>query len=90
VRALARVVTPTGALRAGPALLVTIAGFAVALALTIGYVAHTRQQDDRRWCQLLSTLIAPQPAGPPATAQEARGRQITEQLDRLYHDLGCG
>lgn len=90
MEALKRVFTPTGALRAGPALLVTILGIGLALGLTIGYVAHSRARDDRRWCQLLGTFLAPQPAGPPATPQEARARQITEQIRQLYHQLGCG
>lgn len=83
------VFTPTGALRAGPALLVTVAGFALALGLTIGYVAHVRAQDDHRWCALLATLVAPQPTTPPATPQEARGRQITEAMKQLYREFGC-
>lgn len=82
--------TATGAIRAWASLLLVIVTFGVALGLTIGYVAHSRQRDDRRWCQLLSTFLAPLPAGPPATPQEVRGRAITEQIRQLYHQLGCG
>lgn len=81
--------TATGALRAGPALLVTVLGFALALGLTIGYVAHARSQDDRRWCALLGTLVQPQPTTPPVTPQEARGRQITAAMEQLYREFGC-
>ena len=83
------VFTPTGALRAWATTLMLILGFGLALGLTIGYVARTRHLDDRRWCALLGTLIAPQPTTPPATPQEARGREITEKIRKLYDDLGC-
>lgn len=71
-------------------ILTLILGFGLALGLTIGYVAHNRRQDDRRWCDLLGALITPQPTSPPQTPQEVRGRAITEQIRRLYGELGCG
>lgn len=71
-------------------ILTLILGFGLALGLTIGYVAHNRRQDDRRWCDLLGALITPQPTSPPQTPQEVRGRGITEQIRRLYGELGCG
>jgi hypothetical protein len=83
------VFTPTGAVRAWASILMVIVGFGLALGLTIGYVAKTRRDDDRRWCALLSMLVAPQPTTPPQTPQEARGRKVTEQIRKLYHDLGC-
>jgi hypothetical protein len=83
------VFTPSGAVRAWASILMVIVGFGLALGLTIGYVARARREDDRRWCALLSTLVTPQPTTPPQTPQEARGRKVTEQIRKLYHDLGC-
>lgn len=83
------VFTPTGAIRAWATILMLILGFGLALGLTIGYVAQTRRVDDRRWCALLGTLVTPQPTTPPQTPQEQRGRVVTEQIRRLYHELGC-
>jgi hypothetical protein len=45
-----RVFTPSGAVRAWASILMVIVGFGLALGLTIGYVAKTRREDDRRWC----------------------------------------
>jgi hypothetical protein len=45
VKARERILTPTGALRAGPALLTSVLGIALALGLTIAYVDRV---DDRR------------------------------------------
>jgi histone deacetylase complex regulatory component SIN3 len=84
------VLTPTGALRAAPALLLTVVAFGLALALTIGYVAAARARDDRRWCALLDTISQPQPSTPPQTPQEARGRRVTEQIRQLRTQFGCG
>lgn len=81
--------TPTGAIRAWATTFMVILGFGLGLGLTIGYVAKTRAEDDRRWCALLGTLVAPQPSTPPVTPQEVRGRRITEQINSLYHELGC-
>ncbi len=85
-----QVLTPTGAMHAWVVVLSLIVGFGLALGLTIGYVAHNRAQDDRRWCDLLGTLLAPQPSTPPQTPQEARGRKVTAEIERLYHEFGCG
>ncbi len=90
MKVLTHIFTPTGALRWPAAFLVTILGFGLALGLTIGYVAKTRTQDDRRWCDLLGTLVQPQPSSPPQTPQEVRGRRVTEQIRRLHDEFGCG
>jgi hypothetical protein len=83
------VFTPTGAVRAWASILMVIVGFGLALGLTIGYVAQTRREDDRRWCDLLGTFLTPQPTTPPQTPQEARGRLVTEKIRQLYHEFGC-
>lgn len=86
---LLRVITPTGAFNAWATVVMLIVGFGLALGLTIGYVAHNRHRDDQRWCALLGTLLTPQPSTPPQTPQEARGREITRQIEQLYAEFGC-
>jgi hypothetical protein len=56
---------------------------------SIVYANHVAQQSNRNWCALLNLLITPQPTTPPQTPQEARGRLITDQIQRLYREFGC-
>lgn len=86
---MSRLLTPTGAYRAWVTVVLAIASMAAAVGLTVAYSAQTRHRDDRRWCDLLSTLTTPQPAGPPATAQEERGRQVTAKIEQLSKEFGC-
>jgi hypothetical protein len=86
---LVHIFTPTGAIRAWATILMVILGFGLALGLTIGYVVDQQHKADARWCALLGSLVTPQPTTPPATPQEVRGRQITEQVRTLYREMGC-
>lgn len=83
------VVTPTGALRAWWALIICFVAAGVAVIFSVGYTVKANHDADRRWCDLLVTLDAPQPTVPPRTPQEARSRQIGAKLHRLRMDLEC-
>jgi hypothetical protein len=72
-----------------------VAIFALVVAAAVGvnsiiYANSVARQSNRNWCSLLELLITPQPSTPPQTPQEVRGRQITDQIRRLYQEFGCG
>jgi len=81
--------TPTGAMRAWWAIVITIVALVVAVLLSIGYTVDRQRRSDQRWCDLLGALIQPQPTTPPATPQEQRGRLVTEKIRQLYKEFGC-
>jgi hypothetical protein len=89
IKLLRYILTPTGALRATPAIIIVFISFTLALGMTITYVAKARHEDDRRWCELLTTLSQPQPTTPPLTPQEVRGRRVAEEINQLRRSFGC-
>jgi hypothetical protein len=46
--------------------------------------AEERRRQDRRWCDLLTSLDQPQT---PATTE--RGRELQRQVHQLRKDMGC-
>lgn len=75
--------------RALYALMLALVLSVVLAMLQIWYTNHVAEQNNRRWCALLGSLVTPQPTSPPVTPQEVRGRKITEQIRQLHRELGC-
>jgi hypothetical protein len=104
VRARERILTQTGALRAGPALLTSVLGIAVALLLTIGYVNRV---DNRREASARAAVEAQRRASEQSRAivcalvtanvrvyeetppSSAAGRNLAEAWVQLKAQLGC-
>lgn len=94
MKTLVRVFTPTGALRAWATVTMLIAGFGLALGLTIGYVGKVDRDAERRnversrdWCRIIVMLDDRNQKLPPAQDQE------TADFRAALHDLriskGC-
>jgi hypothetical protein len=94
VNALAKVLTPTGAMRAWATLLVVIAGFGLALGLTIGYVKKVDREAEvrnversRDWCRIIVLIDDRNQTLPPAADKD------TADFRQALHDLriskGC-
>lgn len=94
MRALARVLTPTGAIRAWATVLMLVLGFGLALGLTIGYVTKVDKAAERRnversrdWCRIIVMLDDRNQKLPPAQDKE------TADFRQALHDLriskGC-
>lgn len=91
-RLASHVLTPTGAMRAWPAVLLTAVGMGLAMILMFGYVRKVDQQNDQRdirrqreICGLLRAVAGPD-ASPPA---DARAAAIAAELHRYAHAIGC-
>ena len=94
MRAREWILTPTGALRAAPALLTSVLGIALALGLTIAYVARVDRAAEARnversrdWCRIIVMLDDRNQKLPPAQDRE------TADFRQALHDLriskGC-
>lgn len=94
MRALERVLTPTGAIRAWATVLMLVLGFGLALGLTIGYVTKVDKAAEARnversrdWCRIIVMLDDRNQKLPPAQDQE------TADFRAALHDLriskGC-
>ncbi len=94
MKPLARVLTPTGAMRAWATLLTVIVGFGLALGLTIGYVKKVDREAEARnversrdWCRILILLDDRNQKLPPSQDKD------TMDFRREIHDLriskGC-
>ena len=93
MNALAKVVTPTGAMRAWATLLAVIVGFGLALGLTIGYVKkvdadaeHRNLERSREICGLILVLDEAYQATPPTTPL---GRNVAAEIHAYRTRLGC-
>lgn len=104
VRARGWFLTPTGALRAGPQVLLSLVGIALALGLTIAYVHRV---DERRAASDRAARVAQQRAAEQTKAvvcsmilanvqvydetppQTAAGRNLAESWNQLKAQLGC-
>jgi hypothetical protein len=93
MRARDRILTPTGALRAGPAIWLSLLGIALAFGFTIAYVgrvaAAQRAEGERSRaavCALVNSNVAAYSETPPATAA---GRNIAASWVELKAQLGC-
>lgn len=104
MRARDRILTPTGALRVGPSLLLSVLGIALALGLTIAYV---QQVDARRVESDRAQRVAQQQAAEQTKAavcamilanvrvydetppSTAAGRNLAESWDLLAAQFGC-
>jgi type II secretory pathway pseudopilin PulG len=104
VKARDRIFTPTGALRAGPSLLLSVLGIALALGLTIAYV---QQVDERREQSARQAQEAQRRAGEQVRAaicsmilanvrvydetppQTLAGRNLADSWDALSVQFGC-
>lgn len=81
-----RFLTPTGAMRAWWALVVTIVSLCSAVGLSIGYTARSVQRSDRQWCELLRSLDQPLPSATPVTDRQ---RGIARQIHQIRVGKGC-
>ena len=90
----ARVLTPTGAIRAWPTAIMLILGVGLALGLTIAYVDKVDRAAERRnversrdWCRIIVMLDDRNQTLPPAQDQQ------TADFRAALHDLriskGC-
>ena len=93
MRALARVLTPTGAMRAWATVLMLMLGFGLALGLTIGYVTKVDQRAEQRnvertreICGLIVVLDDAYQQTKPTTAL---GQNIADEIHRYRLRLGC-
>lgn len=66
------------------AVAMVLASALLLVAFTVGYVGWQQQRNDRRWCDLLSSLDQPDV---PATTE--RGLEIQRQIHTLRLDLDC-
>ena len=94
MRALARVFTPTGALRAWATTVMLIAGFGLALGLTIGYVRKVDAEAERRnversreICGLIVLIDDRNQALPAAADPDTAAFRV--ELHRYRSALGC-
>jgi hypothetical protein len=78
--------TPTGAMRAWWAVVVTIVSLGAAVTLSIGYTAQAVRRSDQQWCELLRSIDVPLPSGSPATQ---RTRDFARQVHALRVKKGC-
>lgn len=88
------ILTPTGAFRAWATVTLLIAGFAVALGLTIAYVKQVDRDAERRniersrdWCRIIVMLDERNQKLPPAQDQETR--DFRAALHDLRISKGC-
>lgn len=93
MRALDRILTPTGAMRAWATILLLIVGFGLALGLTIAYVGkvdraaeHRNQERSREICGLITVLDDAYAETPPTTPV---GRHLADEIHRYRMRLGC-
>ncbi len=93
MKARERLLTPTGALRAWPAIWLSLLGIALAFGFTIAYVgrvaAAQRAEGERSRaavCSLVNANVAAYGETPPATAA---GQNIAESWVTLKGQLGC-
>jgi hypothetical protein len=93
MKAVQRLLTPTGAMRAWVTVTMLIVGFGLALGLTIGYVnkvdhaaEERNQQRARDICGLLVVLDDAYKQLPPTTQL---GRNIADEIHRYRVKLGC-
>lgn len=56
-------------------------------AAALGYSAHQRAEQDRRWCALLTTLD--EAYGTPPGPSTELGRRVAEEIHRLRVRFGC-
>lgn len=89
-----RILTPTGALRAAPALLTSVLGIALALGLTIAYVARVDRaaearnvQRSRDICGIIVLIDDRNQELPPATDPDTAA--FRAELHRYRLKLGC-
>ncbi len=54
---------------------------------SIGQQDQTERENDRRWCQLLTTLDEAYRATPP---QSPTGQRVAADIHSLRRELGCG
>ena len=94
MRALARVLTPTGAMRAWATVLMLVLGFGLALGLTIGYVTKVDKAAERRnversrdWCRIIVMLDDRNRTLPPAQDQQTADFRVA--LHDLRISKGC-
>lgn len=99
-----RILTPTGALRLGPSLLLSVLGIALALGFTIAYVARVdqrrvrsaqvaqqaqREQGEQTRAVVCRLIVAQVDAYAEQPPQTAAGRNIAETWAVLKLQLGC-
>jgi hypothetical protein len=105
VRPLQRVVTPTGALRAWPTILILILGFGLALGFTIAYVRKVDQDAERRnqqrardFCDVVMLIDdrnqrVPPKLPPNATVEQRQQYDVAVRFVAALHayrlKLGC-
>lgn len=104
VRARDRILTPTGALRVGPSLLLSLLGIALALGFTIAYVAKVDQRRvasdraqtveqqraaERTKAAVCSMILANVRVYDETPPSTAAGRNLAESWDQLKAQLGC-
>jgi hypothetical protein len=65
----------------------TAAGGVAYTSWSIGQQDRTERENDRRWCQLLTTLDDAYRAAPP---QSETGRRLAADIHQLRAELGCG
>lgn len=83
---MSRLVTPTGAMRAWWAVMVSILSLGAAVGLSIGYTARAVHKSDQQWCDLLRGIDNPLPSNSPATE---RARKFAGTVHRLRVGKGC-
>jgi hypothetical protein len=88
-----RILTPTGAIRAWASVLMLIAGFGLALGLTVGYVKHVDHMAEQRnlersreICGLITVIDDAYQQTPPTTPV---GQHLADEIHRYRQRLGC-
>jgi hypothetical protein len=94
MKALVHVFTPTGAMRAWATVVMLIAGFGLALGLTIGYVNKVDKANERRdvqrsqeICGIIRLIDDRNQQLPPATDPDTQA--FRAEMHRYRQALGC-
>lgn len=86
-----RVLTKTGALRAGWSLFMVLIAAVLIGVLGIWYTNQVQRTADRRWCELMTTIARPESSVSKQLPKQEHDRQVrvVRALSKLTADLGC-
>jgi hypothetical protein len=79
------ILTETGALRAWYALLMVLLAAALLVVVNIAYTAYAQEENNRKWCDVMTTLDT---QNTPATTPQAV--DFRRKIHKLRLGLGCG